>query len=67
LRTLVDIDEEVLEEAMRLTEARTKKEVINLSLRELVRRRRLEGLKSRLGKVDLDLDHRKLERMRDDD
>jgi Arc/MetJ family transcription regulator len=67
LRTLVDIDEEVLEEAMRLTEARTKKEVINLSLRELVRRKRLEGLKSKLGKVDLDLDHRKLERMRDDD
>ena len=67
MRTLVDIDENILKEAMRLTNARTKKEVVNLSLRELVRRKKVESLKSRLGKVDLDLDHRTLERMRQDD
>jgi Arc/MetJ family transcription regulator len=67
MRTLIDIDEEILEEALRLTKARTKKEVVNLSLRELVRRKRIEGLRSKLGKVDLDIDHRKLEKIRHDD
>jgi Arc/MetJ family transcription regulator len=67
MRTLIDIDEAVLEEAMRLTKTRTKKEVVNLSLRELVRRKRIERLKSKLGKMDLDIDHRSLERMRNDD
>lgn len=67
MRTLIDIDEAVLEEAMKLTKTRTKKEVVNLSLRELVRRKRIEGLKSKLGKIDLDIDHRSLERMRNDD
>lgn len=67
MRTLIDIDEKVLKEALKLTKAKTKKEVVNLSLKELVRRKRIERLKSKLGKFDLDLDLKKLERMREND
>jgi len=67
MRTLIDIDEKTLKEALKLTKAKTKKEVVNLSLKELVRHKRIERLKSRLGKTDLDLDLKKLERMREND
>jgi len=36
MKTLVDIDEKLLNEALKITSARTKKEVVNLSLRELI-------------------------------
>ncbi|TET44076.1 type II toxin-antitoxin system VapB family antitoxin [candidate division TA06 bacterium] len=67
MRTLIDIDEKTLKEALKLTKAKTKKEVVNLSLKELVRHKRIERLKSRLGKTDLDLDLKRLERMRQND
>ena len=35
-RTNIDIDDELMEEAMRLTGARTKKETVDLALRRLV-------------------------------
>lgn len=38
--TQVDIDEEALAEAMRLSGARTKKETVNLALREFASRHR---------------------------
>lgn len=38
--TQIDIDDEALAEAMRLSGARTKKEMVNLALREYVERQR---------------------------
>ncbi|MFD5328597.1 type II toxin-antitoxin system VapB family antitoxin [Streptomyces sp. NPDC127092] len=38
--TQIDIDDEALAEAMRLSGARTKKETVNLALREYAERRR---------------------------
>lgn len=38
--TQIDIDDEALAEAMRLSGARTKKEMVNIALREYVKRRR---------------------------
>jgi Arc/MetJ family transcription regulator len=38
--TQIDIDDEALAEAMRLSEAKTKKEAVNLALREYAARRR---------------------------
>ena len=67
MRTTVDIDPDLLAEAMRLCEARTKKEVIHTSLAELVRRRRIEELKAMAGTLDLDLDPEQLERLRADE
>ena len=64
MRTTVDIDPDLLAEAMRLCEARTKKEVIHTSLAELVRRRRIDELKAMAGTLDLDLDPERLECLR---
>jgi len=49
MKTLVDINEDVLEKAMELSEAETKKEVITLALEELIRSRLREKLKQSAG------------------
>lgn len=64
MRTTLDIDIKLLEEAMKLTRAKSKKETIDVSLKELVRQRRRERLLSRLGRFRLDLTLRKLKRLR---
>jgi Arc/MetJ family transcription regulator len=56
MRTTLDLPEALLEEAQRLLGSKTKTDTIVLSLRELVRRRRIEELKSLLGSVKLDVD-----------
>ena len=48
--TNIDLDEKLLTEAMELTRARTKKEVIHLGLRELIRLARLRGVREHRGK-----------------
>jgi Arc/MetJ family transcription regulator len=67
MRITVDIDTELLAEAMRLSEARTKKQAIHASLSEFVRRRHLEELRNMAGTLDLDLDVEELQRLRADD
>ncbi len=48
MRTNIEIDDDVLREARRLTGARTKREVVDLALRDLVaRHRRAEILELR--------------------
>ncbi len=49
MKTLVDINEDVLKKAMELSEAETKKEVILLALEELIRSRLREKLKQSAG------------------
>ena len=47
MKTLVDIDERILQEAMKVSEAVTKKEAITLALQELIKsklRLKLRGL-----------------------
>lgn len=56
MRTTLDLPEALLEEAQRLLGSKTKTDTIILSLRELVRRRRIAELKSLLGSVKLDVD-----------
>lgn len=51
MRTNIDIDEDVLREAQRLTGARTKRETVDLALRELVARNRRLGVLDLRGKV----------------
>jgi Arc/MetJ family transcription regulator len=48
--TNIDLDEKLLTEAMELTRARTKKEVIHLGLRELIRLARLRAVREYRGK-----------------
>ncbi len=49
MKTLVDISEDVLDEAMRLSDARTKREVIHMALDELIKARLRQKLKGLAG------------------
>lgn len=51
MRTNIDIDDEVIAEAQRLTGARTKRETVDLALRELVARHRRLGILELSGRV----------------
>lgn len=51
MRTNIDIDDEVLEEARRLTGLATKRETVDYALRELVARQRRRDLLSLRGRV----------------
>lgn len=51
MRTNIDIDDDVMKEVQRLTGIRTKREAVDLALRELVARHRRLGLLKLKGKV----------------
>lgn len=61
MRTTLDLPGQLLDEAQRLLGFKSKTDTVVLSLTELVRRRRVDELKSMAGKVDLGID---LERSR---
>ena len=64
MKTLIDIDETLLKEAMKLSKAPTKKETIQRALSELVKACRRQSLKSLAGSGLLDLDHVELRKNR---
>ena len=51
MRTNIEIDDEVLREAQRLVGTRTKRETVDLALRELVARHRRIGVLDLRGRV----------------
>jgi Arc/MetJ family transcription regulator len=62
MRTNIEIDDEVMREAQRLTGVRTKRETVDLALRELVARHHRLGILDLRGRVhwegDLDSSRR---------
>lgn len=64
-RMMVQLDSRLLEEAKRLTGARTKRAAIETALRELVRRRKAAELAAFAGRVPLRLTRRELRAMRE--
>ena len=56
MRTTLDLPEDLVEEARRLLQFKSKTDTIVFALRELVRRDRIEQLKRLHAHVDLDLD-----------
>ena len=66
-KTTVEIDERLLEEAVTISGAKSKKMAIELGLRELIRSLQRKRLKKELGTYDLDLTAADLERMRRDE
>jgi Arc/MetJ family transcription regulator len=61
--TAVDIDDEVLDQARAILGTRTKKDTINLALREVVRRQAAMGLVELLKSDAIEIrDHRELRR-----
>jgi len=56
MRTSLDLPEELLSEAMKLTSTGTKTGVIILALQELIRKSKITDLKKYRGEIDLDID-----------
>lgn len=67
MRATIDIDDKLIEEAKKLTSVKTKKELINLSLKELIRRKRIEHLLSLYGSSPIDITLKDIERFREDE
>ncbi len=56
MRTTLDIPEPLIEEARRLLGFKSKTDTVILSLKELIRRGRIEELKDLMGSVPLEID-----------
>ena len=56
MRTTLDLPAPLLDEAQRLLGFKSKTDTVVLSLTELVRRRRIDELKSLAGRIDLGID-----------
>lgn len=65
MKTLIDIDDELLEKAMKVSKKKTKKALIHDALEEFLKARYREELIERLGEGDLDLTMEELAEMRD--
>jgi Arc/MetJ family transcription regulator len=65
-KTTVVIDDKLLDEAMRASGAKSKKEVITTGLKELIRIKNVEALRQELGTFDLALSLEELEKLRDE-
>jgi Arc/MetJ family transcription regulator len=66
MRTNIDLDDALVEEAFRLTEVRTKKELLHLALQEFIRGRKKKNLLELAGKIQFDenYDHKALRTIR---
>jgi Arc/MetJ family transcription regulator len=56
MRTTLDVPEELLNEAQRLLQFKSKTDTVIFSLRELIRRKRIQELKEMAGTIRLDVD-----------
>ncbi len=67
MRSTIDIDEKLLQEAQKITGAKTKKELVNLSLGELIKKKRKEHLISLFGSSVLNIGLEDVEKLRKDE
>ena len=56
MRTTLDIPEQLMEEARQTLVFKSKTDTVIFSLRELLRRRRIDELKALAGKIKLEID-----------
>lgn len=66
MRTTIVLDDEIVEQAFALTGARTRRELVDLALRELIRVRRKKDLTELAGRIRFrdDFDHKALRESR---
>lgn len=60
MRTTLDLDEEKIDELMRVLDVRSKTEAIHLAIDECLRTRRRSRLKALAGKIEIAEDWRRL-------
>ena len=56
MRTTLDIPENLLSEALEITQSRTKTELIKLALENIIQKNKIQSLKKFRGKIDIDAD-----------
>jgi hypothetical protein len=56
MRTTLDLPELLIDEAMALTQSKTKTEVIKTALLNLIQKEKIGGIKKYYGKLDLEID-----------
>lgn len=56
MRTNIDIDDELMKQAMKAANARTKKATVEAALRQMVQLKKQEGIRALFGKVQWDGD-----------
>ncbi len=61
MRTTLDLDEKLIRQLMNVTAAKTKTDAIHQAAAELIRRKKLDQLKSLSGTIHLDLDWKRME------
>ena len=68
MRTNIVIDDDLMNEAISLTGIRTKRELVNLALQELVAKRKKKDLFKLAGQIEFgeDFDHKKTRVLRHD-
>ena len=66
MRTNIVLDDDLVQEAFALTGVRTKRELVHMALKELVRRHRKRDLTELAGKIRLrdDFDHKAMRQTR---
>ncbi|MCR9132097.1 MAG: type II toxin-antitoxin system VapB family antitoxin [bacterium] len=56
MRTTIDIQQDLLEEVMKLTGAKTKNQAVNEALKSQIQRAKRKRLLTRKGTIDLNID-----------
>jgi hypothetical protein len=56
MRTTIDIPEGLINEALKITQSRTKTELIKMALENIIQKNQIQALKHFRGKVNLDID-----------
>ena len=61
MRTTLNLDDDLIQELMQATRARTKTDAIHQAISDMIRRRKLDKLKALSGKIRISLDWKKQE------
>ena len=56
MKTTIDIPEDLIKEAMKITKSRTKTELIKKALYNIIQKNKIKSLKNYKGKIDIDID-----------
>jgi len=67
MKTLIDIQDDLMKELLKESKAKTKKAAVILAINDFINRKKREKLLSLMGKLDLNMTQEDLERMREDD
>lgn len=56
MRTTLDIPEDLMNEALKITKSKTKTDLIRKALENIIKKNKIQGIKGFKGKVDFNID-----------